>query len=298
MNERFRVVAEFAAGHHNVIGLTDRDRLGVSRSQRHQWIASGRLARVGPRSFSCAGCALTWEGLLGAGLRDLDGVGSIGGRSAARLNRLDSFIDGPLEFVVRRTHRRQSNGITVRATNRPFGPGDIITVDGLRTTSAQRTILDAALFGFSRAETENAIDSAIRTRRVSEQRLRSRTLAQHSRGMHGGRALLDALIDTGGESMLERRFLALFRHASIERPTTQRVFRDGTRTIARVYAFFSGSLVVEVAGHGTHATRSQRQIDAQRHTELTLLGLRVLTFTYEDVMDRPEWLLMQLRRAL
>jgi len=298
MNERFRVVAEFAAGHHNVIGLTDLDRLGASRSQRHQWIASGRLARVGPRSFSCAGCALTWEGLLGAGLQDLDGVGSIGGRSAARLNRLDSFIDGPLEFVVRRTHRRQSNGITVRATNRPFGPEDIITVDGLRTTSAQRTILDAALFGFSRAETENAIDSAIRTRRVSEQRLRSRTLAQHSRGMHGGRALLDALIDTGGESMLERRFLALFRHASIERPTTQRVFRDGTRTIARVYAFFSGSLVVEVAGHGTHATRSQRQIDAQRHTELTLLGLRVLTFTYEDVMDRPEWLLMQLRRAL
>ena len=49
---------------------------------------------------------------------------------------------------------------------------------------------------------------------------------------------------------------------------------------------------------GTHASRRQRQIDAQRRTELTLRGLRVLTFTYEDVRDRPSWVIARLREAI
>ena len=65
-----------------------------------------------------------------------------------------------------------------------------------------------------------------------------------------------------------------------------------------VDAFFPGNLVVELAGHGTHSSRLQRQRDEQRRTELTLRGLRVITFTYEDVRDRPDWVVLQLRTAL
>ena len=75
------------------------------------------------------------------------------------------------------------------------------------------------------------------------------------------------------------------------RPMLQKTYRDGTRIVARVDAYFPGGLVVEVSGHGTHASRRQLQIDAQRHTELTLRGLRVVTFTYEDVRDRPDWVI-------
>ena len=78
----------------------------------------------------------------------------------------------------------------------------------------------------------------------------------------------------------------------------QKVYRDGNRVLARVDAYFPGGLVVEVSGHGTHSTRRQRQIDAQRHTELTLRGLRVITFTYEDIRDRPAWVIARLREAL
>ena len=102
----------------------------------------------------------------------------------------------------------------------------------------------------------------------------------------------------GGESRLERWFLRLVREAGIRRPILQKTYRDGTRTVARVDAYFPGGLVVEVSGHGTHASRRQRQIDAQRHTELTLRGLRVLTFTYEDIRDRPAWVMARLRQAL
>ena len=163
---------------------------------------------------------------------------------------------------------------------------------------AERLIIESPLFGFTQAETENAIDSAIRLRLVSEQRLRTRVVGQRSRGINGGRQLLDALVDTGGESRLERWFLRLVRQAGLPRPMLQKVFRSGTRTVARVDAFFPGGLVVEVAGHGTHSSRRQIQSDTQRQTELTLRGLRWITFTYNDVRDRPAWVVARLVEAL
>lgn len=132
---------------------------------------------------------------------------------------------------------------------------------------------------------------------VNERRLRRRILAELPINARRRHALIDALIDTGGESRLERRFLALIRRSGLPRPALQRVYRSGSRTIARVDAEFPGHLVVELDGHGTHATREQRKRDALRRTELTLRGKRVITFTYDDVFGRPEWVIDVLRVA-
>ena len=106
------------------------------------------------------------------------------------------------------------------------------------------------------------------------------------------------MVDTGGESALERRFLALVRDDGLDKPRTQRVFSKDSRLIARVDFLFEGGLVVEVAGHTTHSSRRRLQSDAQRHTELTLAGLRVITFTREDVVGRPGWVTDRLREGL
>lgn len=68
--------------------------------------------------------------------------------------------------------------------------------------------------------------------------------------------------------------------------------------MARVDAHFPGGLVVEVAGHATHSTRRQRQHDEQRRTELTLRGETVITFTFDDVDERAEWVVTMLVAAL
>jgi len=200
--------------------------------------------------------------------------------------------------MVPRAERRRTTSGLVCTSRRPLSNADIVVVRGLRCLTVERLIVESPLFEFSRAETENAIDSAIRRRLTTEQRLRDRVLREHHPGINGGRLLLDALVDTGGESGLERWFLRLVREAGLARPVLQKTYRAGGRVVARVDAFFAGDLVVEVSGHGTHATRRQRQIDAQRHTELTLRGLRVLTFTYEDIRDRPAWVIARLREAL
>lgn len=298
MDQRFQRIAALAASHHGVVSSIELHDHGVDSSLRGKWQRRGLIDRLGTRSWALAGSTPTFERRLAAGLFDLNGCGFIAGRAAAQLHRLDGFGGDVAEFIVPRSRRNLVTGDSVRSTVRPLGKADVVTVAGLRCLTAERLILDSPVFGFTANEIENAIDSAIRMKLASETRLRERVLREHSRGVNGSRLLLEAMVDTGGESRLERLFLRIVRTAGLDRPMLQKTYRQGTRVVARVDAYFPGGLVVEVAGHGTHSTRRQRQIDAQRHTDLTLRGLRVITFTYEDVVGRPEWVIARLHEAL
>ncbi len=297
MNRMFASVAAQAANNHGVVSAEDLERVGLAVATRTRWLASGVLVRLGSRSFAIGGSPDTWERDLAAVVIDLACRGFIAGRTAARLHGLDGFGSSTIEVLVPSAHRHIAVGAYVASTALPLDAGATVIVDGVRCLTAERLILDAPLFRFSSAEIENAIDSAIRQRLVSEQRLRTKVIARHSRGINGGRALLEALVDTGGESRLERWMLRLIRRAGLPRPELQRTYRDGTRVIARVDLQW-GDLVVEVSGHGTHSSRRQLQQDEQRRTELTRRGLRVVAFRYDDVRDRPAWVVAQLRALI
>lgn len=295
-----RQAAEVAAAADGVLALDELARLGFSASTRSYWIRTGKLVRLGPRSFVLAGTPPTWRQRVRAATVDLGGRGLVAGRSAARLHGLDGFHAAEqVELLVDRAQRGTRSTHRFCSTSDPLRPGDVVSLDGLRGASAERLIVDAPLFGFRRAEIENAIDSAIRLRLADEQRLRSRVAERSSSHQRNSRGLVDALVDSGGESHLERRFLALLRAAGLPRPVTQRVFRSGSRLIARVDAIFPDeALVVELAGHATHSSRRQRQLDEQRRTELTLAGQRVITFTYDDLDERPSWVVTTVGAAL
>jgi very-short-patch-repair endonuclease len=69
--------------------------------------------------------------------------------------------------------------------------------------------------------------------------------------------------------------------------------------VARVdFTWPASRLIVEVNGHRSHSTREQLQRDEQRRTELTLIGYRVVVFTYDDVVGRPDWVTGQVRLLL
>ena len=297
MDQRFTMLAEAAAETHGVFTTSTAQRIGISDRLRNEWLNQHKIERLGTHTFRFAGAPVTWHSTLMAGLGDLGPAAAVAGRSSAAVQRLDGFLPGPVELWVPRSHRNRSGDNVVRSSDRPLLAGDVLTIDGIRCVSAERLILDALLFRFSRQEIHNAIDSALRMRLVSEVRLRRRIVNELPMNSWHRATLIDALVDTGGESALERRFLAVVRRAGLPRPHLQRVYRAGRRTIARVDVEFGDDLIVELSGHGAHATRTQRQRDEQRRTELTLLGKRVITFTYEDVYGRPEWMVGQLRHA-
>jgi hypothetical protein len=199
MNARFNAIAASGAANHGVVSRQELARCGVDASLRLKWVRAGRLVELGEKSYALAGTPSTWKQSLAASLADVGECGVIAGRSAARLNGLDGFQDDSVELLVpRRSRNLTSRSATVRSTAIDIGRRDTTAIDGLRALRPERLILDEPLFDFDKADIENAIDSAIRMRLVSEQRLRTRVVDQHRRGINGGRILLDALVDTGG----------------------------------------------------------------------------------------------------
>ncbi|MDC3332386.1 endonuclease domain-containing protein [Ilumatobacter sp.] len=111
---------------------------------------------------------------------------------------------------------------------------------------------------------------------------------------------IDALLpDSGGHSMLERRFLELVREAGLPRPRTQVVHRKGNRHIARVdFLFDDHGIVIEVNGRRGHASDAERERDGQRRGELTDLGLLVYEYTWNEVTTDPYGVARTLRERL
>ena len=99
-----------------------------------------------------------------------------------------------------------------------------------------------------------------------------------------------------GDSWLEQEAIRLVVHAGLPVPRVQVTVRrrpavDGSRPrIARVDLFWDHArLVAEIDGQGTHAVRRDRQRDAERSSDLGLANWRVVTFVYEDVVERPAY---------
>jgi very-short-patch-repair endonuclease len=57
-------------------------------------------------------------------------------------------------------------------------------------------------------------------------------------------------------------------------------------------------VVVEVSGGRGHSSAADRAKDARRRNELQQLGRVVLEFTYEDVVERPAYVVRTLRTTL
>ena len=81
-------------------------------------------------------------------------------------------------------------------------------------------------------------DSAVRDGLTAPVVLERRLAQLRGSGRWGVRRLDRLLIDSGGESVLERRFLRLLRDAGLPRPETQVVQRRGGRHVGRVDFLF------------------------------------------------------------
>jgi predicted transcriptional regulator of viral defense system len=112
--------------------------------------------------------------------------------SALDLLDLSDVIPDRVHLTVPRTRRYlpKPPGVTIHTTSRPLQPADITVRDGIRLTSATRTILDAAEAGTGPEQIEIAVKQAV------ERGLTTRTLlrqAAHERGRRVARLIEGAL---------------------------------------------------------------------------------------------------------
>jgi len=190
-----------------------------------------------------------------------------------------------VEVVVPRGRRWVGRHVIVH-TSKQWSTGDRLIHRNLRTMSMTRTIIDLAGQPISAGDLADVIDGAMNQRWTSVPTLRRRMTDLSGSGRAGIRRLRVLILDSGGHSALERRFLQLVRHAGLPTPICQQVFRDRDRTIARVDFHFPGTnIVVEVSGRLGHASDEERAKDARRRNELQLQGNLVLEYTTGDVLD-------------
>lgn len=196
--------------------------------------------------------------------------------------------------VPRNRSRRAVAGWDVRRADLP--PDDVLMVDDVRFTALQRSLRDLCrVLPFASALA--ALDSALRQELVDLEALGlDRALGANCSRLRRAGAAADPL----SGSVLESLLRALLLTAGIPAPDTQYVIRDAVgEFVARVdFCWPAARLVVEADGFAFHSDRESYRSDRRRLNELERLGWRVLRFSWEDVVERPEVVVRLVRECL
>ncbi len=271
---------------------------GVSNWTHRRLVADGWMFRLAPRVYALRGSPDTHRRRLRCGLLCLGERSWVSFEAAAALHGLDRSRAHAVEFTIERPRRPAVLPFAVHTTKR-LDPIDHVVVGGFRATSATRTVFDLALARAHPQRIEAAIDSAVRLQLSSPEALARRLEGLRGSGRWGCRLVEEMIVDSGGHTHLERRFLELVRESGLPTPRKQVVFRANSRHVARVDFFFeAANVVVEVSGQQGHASPSERARDAQRRNELQDLGVRVFEYTFNDVIERSDMVRRTLRVRL
>jgi predicted transcriptional regulator of viral defense system len=99
---------------------------------------------------------------------------AISHESALELLDLSDVIPDSIHLTVPRSRLKlvRQSGVTVHTTTRPLGPDDVLTREGVRVTTPERTIVDVAESGIAPEQTVRAIRQAIERRLTTPVRVR------------------------------------------------------------------------------------------------------------------------------
>ncbi len=271
--------------------------VGVTPAQRRTLVDHGVLVPAGPGVLRHRAWPAHWrQSVLAAVLAA--GRGAVASHmSAAALWGFDGIRPGAVEVTVPRERNPRGVGGKVHRS-RDLVAADVDHERLIAVTTPARTLLDIA----ARLDVhglEQALDGAARDRLVWLPHLRWRLGELRRPGRRGVRHLAAVLDRTDGrrdaETWLEQQALRLIRDAGLPAATCQLTRHPGGGRAARIDAVWPElRLAVEFDGHGTHATRRQRQHDGERAARLLIDGWRVVRFTYEDVTERPEYVIATL----
>jgi very-short-patch-repair endonuclease len=168
-------------------------------------------------------------------------------------------------------------------------------VDGIRVTSAARTLLDLAAvlppYLLERAIAEAQVRRLARRRELVDQ-------LERNRGRRGSRVLRRVLDLDGGPALTrseaERRLVKLIRAAELPMPEVNA--RVGRYEVDFLWP--QHKLIVEVDGFAFHSPRASFERDRARDATLAASGYTVLRVTWRQLVQTPETVIARVAAAL
>jgi hypothetical protein len=296
-------IAAVAATQYGVFSRAQARVVGLGDRQLRYRIERGRLERLTRHTFRIVGAAESWrQRLMAACLAAGDGA-AVSHRSAAALHRYDGFPPGLVEITVGQGRRDfHMPGVIVHSSS-CWANEDITHIDGIPVTTPERTLVTLAAVS-SEDQVESALDSAERDRTVRRTDVAEVHDGVRQRGRNGV-ATLGRILERRAElagiphSVLERKMLTVLQHHGITLPACQVPVRRPDGRLAYLdFAYPNLGLGIEVDGNTTHATPTQRAADNVRANSILLRGIRILRFTYQQVVHQPEHVAATVRAHL
>lgn len=294
--ERGNELIRLAIEHHRLIDRALLARAGVTPEVWRRHLAHGCWAEIAPGVWRHLATEETWRLRARAATRWMGAEAALWGPSAIAWWGLEPPSERDEVHVVAGRNARGRRAAVVIHTVAQWARTDYRRSDGVRVQEPGRAALAAAASGWSAARLERILDESVRRRIASHRSIESMVRRAEGSGHSGVQLLRTLLLDTGGESYLERRFLRLVRQAGLPRPLCQVVHRSHRSQIARVdFLFPDTDVVVEVTGRLGHVTDAERRADAHRRNALQRAGRVVLEFTTADVLDERHYVVTTLR---
>lgn len=299
-DRRLRVVSERQLG---LITTADINAVQLSRTAVLEREERGELERVWRGVYRYTGYRSTHlQQLMAAVL--FNGPGAVAShRSAAHLWGLPGFRgDAVLELSKPRGRNQRRRGV-IEHGSLWLPPHHRTMREDIPVTTAARTIFDlAGTVHPKRAERamENALSQGLVTQRSLQQVFDD--LARRGRR---GTVLMRELLEARGEgyvasnSELEALGRRVISQAGLPSPGVERNLGDAQEWMGRVdLVYLESKLVIELDSRRHHTALLDRRADRTRDNKLMADGWRVLRFTWDDLVERPQEVATQIRRAL
>lgn len=275
-----------------MVGRGQLGALGLARWQIDHRVATGRLHQLHRGVYSVGHRVVGREGRWLAAVLAVGKDALLSHRSAAAVWNLRADGRSLIDITTSTRAHKSRSGLAVHRP-RSFDPYDATVHRGIPCTTVARTIADLAAVldrpaltkTVRRADQLQFLDTAALGRQLGSRRRGAAALRAVLAGYQEGVLL---------RSDLEARFLDLCLGAGLPSP------RVNSLVAGHEVDFFwpAHRLVVETDGFETHRTRDAFEADRRRDAALLSAGIRVVRFSYRQVVGEPHGVVKILRRLL
>jgi very-short-patch-repair endonuclease len=292
-------LARFARHQDNLVTRAQALSVGLSKDQLWRRVRNGHLVEVQPRVYRLRFADAGARQAIRAAVMSSGGAASH--LSAAWLHGLVSGAPGRPHVSLPRDRGFRGRGVEV---HRPcdWSPEDLGEVEGITVTGPVRTVVDV---GASVTATrllrivERGLNQELFT--VEDVKRRLASLARQGRTGAGPLRQLLAVRSAdlaASESDLESLLWDVIRRSELPLPERQVPVEFAGRRYRLDLAYRAERIALEGDGFGVHTRRATFVRDHRRQNDLLLAGWLVIRFTWEHIVQRPDYLVETVQAAL
>lgn len=262
---------------------------GVSERTIRRRMAQGRWWPLYPGIFLAEGHRASDESMVRGAWLWAGAPALVSGPAAAYWHRMLPSAPGDVEITVpARDHRRPPTGIRIRRRDVPAE--DRATVRGIGLTARPLAALETAV---ALPDGSTFLDRALQKHVGFDAVYAAYCRNLGARGSARAGVLLTGAADRAA-SIAERRLVRLLREAGIDGWVLGFPLGDYEIDVA----FPARRLAVEVDGWAWHIDPERFQRDREKGNALVAGGWELLRFTWHHLVEKPGWVVEQIRRTL